>query len=65
MELVQPQHIHVNRLAILPDAWWLPYSPTAVETFRGFAKYFASGSIVRTARLLPQLARRVIELRRK
>jgi succinate-semialdehyde dehydrogenase/glutarate-semialdehyde dehydrogenase len=65
MELVQPQHIHVNRLAILPNAWWLPYSPTAVETFRGFARYFASGSVLRTARLLPQLGRRILELRRK
>jgi succinate-semialdehyde dehydrogenase/glutarate-semialdehyde dehydrogenase len=55
MELVQPQHIHVNRIALLPDAWWLPYSPTAVETFRGFAKYFATGSVFQTARLLPQL----------
>jgi acyl-CoA reductase-like NAD-dependent aldehyde dehydrogenase len=65
MELVQPQHIHVNRLAILPNAWWMPYSPTAVETFRGFAKYFATGSIFKTTRLLPQLARRIIELRRR
>ena len=24
MELVQPQHIHVNRIALLPDAWWMP-----------------------------------------
>lgn len=63
MELVQPQHIHVNRFAILPDAWWFPYSPTAVETFRGFAKYFASGSVVKTARLLPQLWKRIKELR--
>jgi acyl-CoA reductase-like NAD-dependent aldehyde dehydrogenase len=64
MELVQPQHIHVNRLAILPNAWWMPYSSTAVETFRGFAKHFASGSLRRTALLLPQLARRVRELRK-
>ncbi|MGH9818690.1 MAG: aldehyde dehydrogenase family protein [Pyrinomonadaceae bacterium] len=62
MELVQPQHIHVNRIAILPDAWWLPYSPTAVETFRGFAKYFASGSVFQTTRLLPQLWKRLREL---
>jgi succinate-semialdehyde dehydrogenase/glutarate-semialdehyde dehydrogenase len=64
MELVQPQHIHINRLAILPNAWWMPYSPTAVETFRGFAKHFASGSITKTSLLLPQLARRIRELRR-
>jgi succinate-semialdehyde dehydrogenase/glutarate-semialdehyde dehydrogenase len=65
MELVQPQHIHVNRVAILPNAWWMPYSPTATETFRGFAKYFASGSLIKTARLLPQLYKRVQELRKK
>lgn len=62
MELVQPQHIHINRIAILPDAWWMPYSSTAVETFRGFAKYFATGSVIQTARLLPQLLKRIKEL---
>ena len=62
MELVQPQHIHVNRIAILPDAWWMPYTPTAVETYRGFATKFASGSMIRTVGLLPQLWRRIKEL---
>ena len=65
MELVQPQHIHTNRLALLPDAWWMPYSSTAVETFRGFATKFASGSILKTAGLVPQLLRRTKELLRK
>jgi succinate-semialdehyde dehydrogenase/glutarate-semialdehyde dehydrogenase len=65
MELVQPQHIHVNRLAILPNAWWLPYGKTAIETFKGFAKYFASGSLFQTAKLTPQLLRRIKELRKK
>jgi succinate-semialdehyde dehydrogenase/glutarate-semialdehyde dehydrogenase len=65
MELVQPQHIHINRLAILPNAWWMPYSSTAVETFRGFAKYFASGSTAKTLMLMPQLLRRILELLRK
>lgn len=64
MELVQPQHIHINRIAILPDAWWMPYTPTAVETFRGLATKFASGSVLKTAALLPQLLRRVRELMR-
>jgi delta 1-pyrroline-5-carboxylate dehydrogenase len=64
MELVQPQHIHTNRIALLPDAWWFPYSSTAVETFRGFAKYFASGSLTKTSILLPQLTRRIRELLR-
>ncbi|MFN2502408.1 MAG: aldehyde dehydrogenase family protein [Pyrinomonadaceae bacterium] len=65
MELVQPQHIHVNRLSVLPDVWWMPYTATAAKTFRGFAKYFATGSLFQTARLLPQLLRRIQELRRK
>jgi succinate-semialdehyde dehydrogenase/glutarate-semialdehyde dehydrogenase len=65
MELVQPQHIHVNKLAILPNAWWLPYSPLAVETFRGFARHFASGSLFQTLKLAPQLLRRIKELKKK
>jgi len=62
MELVQPQHIHTNRIAILPDAWWMPYSKTAVDTFRGFATNFASGSLLKTVRLLPQLVKRIRKL---
>jgi acyl-CoA reductase-like NAD-dependent aldehyde dehydrogenase len=65
MELVQPQHIHVNRLAILPNAWWMPYSKTAVETFRGFAKHFATGSLFQTSKLTPRLLRRIKELQKK
>jgi len=65
MELVAPQHIHVNRVLLTPNAWWLPYSPLAVETFRGFARYFASGSLLQTIKLAPQLIKRIKELRGK
>ena len=65
MELVAPQHIHVNRALLAPNAWWLPYSPLAVETFRGFARHFASGSLRQTIKLAPQLLKRIRELRRK
>ena len=65
MELVQPQHIHVNRFLFTPNAWWMPYGATAIETFRGFAKYFASGSLFQTARLAPQLLKRIKGLRKK
>ncbi len=64
LELVQPQHIHANRITLLPDAWWMPYSPTALETFRGFATKFATGSLLKTATLLPQLWKRIKELRK-
>ncbi len=62
MELVQAQHIHTNHLGILPDAWWMPYSSNAVETFRGVATKFASGSLLKTTTLLPQLSKRIREL---
>jgi succinate-semialdehyde dehydrogenase/glutarate-semialdehyde dehydrogenase len=65
MELVQAQHIHVNRVAVLPDAWWMPYSPEAVKTFRGFATKFASGSLRKTTTLMPQLFKRIRELLKK
>ena len=65
MELVQPQHIHVNRIALLPDSWWMPYSSNAVQTFRKFATNFASGSLLKTNLMLPQLIRRIRELLRK
>ena len=65
MELVQPQHIHINRLLILPNAWWFPYGKTAIETFKDFAKYFASGSMIQTAKMMPQLLKRLRELIKK
>ncbi len=65
MELVQPQHIHINKIALLPNAWWMPYGAEAVETFKGFARYFASGSLLQTAKLAPQLLKRIKNLRRK
>ncbi|MEO6050113.1 MAG: aldehyde dehydrogenase family protein [Pyrinomonadaceae bacterium] len=65
MELVQPQHIHTNHLAILPDAWWMPYSPNAIATFRKMTTTFASGSLLKTTTLLPQLWKRIKELRAK
>ncbi len=63
MELVQPQHIHMNRFALMPDAWWMPYSANAVTTFRAFATKFASGSLLKTAQMLPRLVKRIRELR--
>ncbi len=65
LELVQPQHIHVNRLSLLPDAWWMPYSENAVATFRKMTTTFASGSLIKTIGLMPQLLKRVRELLKK
>ena len=64
MELVAPQHIHVNRFTLLPNAWWFGYSENALATFKGFARYFASGSLFQTMKLSPQMLKRIKELRK-
>jgi succinate-semialdehyde dehydrogenase/glutarate-semialdehyde dehydrogenase len=64
LELVHPQHIHVNRVSFLPDLWWFRYSAQASRLFGGLASHFTTGSIVRTAWLLPQMARRLFGPRR-
>jgi len=63
LELVTPLHIHVNRFGFLPDLWWFRYSSKADRLFRDLARHFTTGSILRTARLLPQIIRRVLETR--
>jgi len=58
LELVNAQHIHVNRLPFIPDLWWFNYSEDAGQLFRGFARRFSSGSVFQTVLLLPQMIRR-------
>jgi succinate-semialdehyde dehydrogenase/glutarate-semialdehyde dehydrogenase len=64
LEMVVPQHIHVNRISFLYDFWWFRYTPQAVNLFRGFARRFASGSVLQTSLLAPQMLRRLFERRR-
>jgi succinate-semialdehyde dehydrogenase/glutarate-semialdehyde dehydrogenase len=59
LELVHPQHVHVNRLSFLPDLWWFRYSPRAGKLFGGLANHFTTGSIMKTSLLLPQMIRRL------
>lgn len=59
LELVTPRHIHVNRISYLPDLWWFRYDPAAQKLFQGLATYFTTGSLIRAARLLPQMIRRL------
>ena len=63
LELVAPQHVHVNRLAWFRDFWWFGYTPQALRLFRGFARRFATGKVRQTALLLPQMLRRLFERR--
>jgi acyl-CoA reductase-like NAD-dependent aldehyde dehydrogenase len=59
LQLVHPQHIHMNRLSFLPDLWWFRYGPKATKLFDGLATNFTTGSLIRTSRLLPQMVRRL------
>jgi succinate-semialdehyde dehydrogenase/glutarate-semialdehyde dehydrogenase len=63
LEMVTPQHIHVNRISRVRDLWWFKYTPQTVDLFRGFARRFASGSILQTSLLVPQMLRRLFERR--
>lgn len=63
LELVTPQHIHVNGVPWLPDVWWFRYTSQAGQLFRGFARYFTTGSALKSAVLLPQIIRRLFERR--
>jgi len=58
LELVRAQHVHVNRTPFLPDLWWFNYDEDAGKLFRGFARRFASGSLVQASLLLPDMIRR-------
>ncbi len=62
MELVTPQHIHVNRFTFTPDVWWFGYSEDSVNMFKKMSKTFASGSLLRSIGFLPQLWKRTREL---
>lgn len=59
LELVTPQHIHVNRISFLPDVWWFRYNKNATKLFGGLARRFTTGSLTQTSLLLPQMARRL------
>ena len=63
LEMVQPQHVHVNRVSVLRDLWWFNYTPRAAQLFRGFARRFATGNPLQTSVLLPAMIRRYFERR--
>jgi succinate-semialdehyde dehydrogenase/glutarate-semialdehyde dehydrogenase len=65
LELVTPQHIHINRVSFLPDLWWFRYNQNAAKLFGGLARRFTTGSLMQTSLLLPQIVRRLFERRVK
>ncbi|HEX8071205.1 MAG TPA: aldehyde dehydrogenase family protein [Pyrinomonadaceae bacterium] len=55
LELVAAQHVHVNRVTLLPDLWWFNYTERAAALFRGLARRFTNDSVLQTSLLLPQM----------
>jgi succinate-semialdehyde dehydrogenase/glutarate-semialdehyde dehydrogenase len=64
LELVTPQHIHVNKVPWLPDVWWFRYTAEAANLFRDFAKRFTTGSVLSSSILLPKIIRRLVNSRK-
>ncbi|HYH86496.1 MAG TPA: aldehyde dehydrogenase family protein [Pyrinomonadaceae bacterium] len=58
LEMVAPVHVHVNRLTRVHDVWWFNYTPGAASLFRSLARRFATGSLLQTLLLAPQMLRR-------
>ena len=65
LEMVAPHHVHVNRLARLHDVWWFSYTPGASALFRSLARRFATGSLLQTLLISPQMLARYRERRRR
>ncbi|HEX8559509.1 MAG TPA: aldehyde dehydrogenase family protein [Pyrinomonadaceae bacterium] len=65
LEMVAPHHIHVNRLSAVHDVWWFSYTPGAAALFRSLARRFATGSLLQTLLISPQMLRRHRERRKR
>ena len=63
LEMVTPQHIHINAIPAVPDVWWFPYTKQAGTMFHSFAKRFTTGSVLNSSLLLPKIIRRLFERR--
>jgi acyl-CoA reductase-like NAD-dependent aldehyde dehydrogenase len=64
LELVTPQHIHINNFPSFPDVWWFRYTKEAGSLFRGLAHRFTTGSVLSAVPLVPQMLRRLFEKRK-
>jgi hypothetical protein len=64
LELVAAQHVHTNRITLVPDLWWFNYTTRAAALFRSLARRFTTGSVLPTSLLLPQMLGRLREYRR-
>jgi succinate-semialdehyde dehydrogenase/glutarate-semialdehyde dehydrogenase len=65
LEMVAPYHVHVNRLAFMQDVWWFAYTPGAASLFRSLARRFATGSLLQTLLISPQMLARLRERRKR
>ena len=65
LEMVAPHHVHINRLAFMQDVWWFAYTPGAASLFRSLARRFATGSLLQTLLISPQMLARYRERKKR
>src|SRR5258705_920688 len=63
LELVIPQHIHINRVPSVPDVWWFRYSQQARVLFHSLARRFTRESILQASCQLLEIIPRRYECR--
>ncbi len=63
LELVTPQHIHVNAFPSFADLWWFRYTELAKKLFHGFARHFTTGSLIKAIPIYPTMLKRFFEKR--
>jgi len=53
LEMVEPYHIHVNRLSFMKDVWWFHYDEARYQFMTAMADtFFAPGILARTKGLV-------------
>ena len=58
LEMVAPVHVHINRLTRVHDVWWFNYTPRRRRALSLARRRFATGSLLQTLLLAPQMIRR-------
>ncbi|MBI1908626.1 MAG: aldehyde dehydrogenase family protein [Deltaproteobacteria bacterium] len=55
LELVEPRHIHINRIAGMKDLWWYSYNESRIKVLKALADLFFVPGLIRRAGALVRL----------
>ncbi len=58
LEMVEPKHVHINKMAFMKDLWWYTYDQARINFFLAMADaFFAKGIVKRIKGLMKMIAR--------